>query len=81
MVQRGSAVGNFLDFHKRKQNHDAPMKRFLLISVSIWSLFPLVSAVAQSGSTLSPKKEEAVEFQACAGAALQGFRRGHRRYY
>src|SRR5271169_930442 len=50
------------------------MKRFLLISVCIWSLFPLVSAVAQSGSTLSPKKEEAVEFQACAGAALQGFR-------
>lgn len=50
------------------------MKHSLHVALCGILLFPIISAVAQSGSTLSPKKQEAVELEACAAAAFQGFR-------
>jgi hypothetical protein len=37
-------------------------------------LFAAVFALGQSSPTTNPKKQEAIEVEACAGAALQGFR-------
>jgi len=49
------------------------MKRFVLALSGIL-LLSSVCSIGQSGSTPNPKKQEMIELQACAGAALQGFR-------
>ncbi len=50
------------------------MNRFLSFALCGLSLFVSLSAVSQDSSAPSPKKQEAIEVQACAQAALQGFR-------
>ena len=50
------------------------MKRIVVLVLSGWLLLPWVSAAGQSGGTVSPKKQEAIELKACAEAAFQGFR-------
>lgn len=50
------------------------MKNFLAFAVCAVSLFCGLPTTGQSGSSINPKKQEAIEVQACAGAALQGFR-------
>ena len=50
------------------------MKQIVPLVLSSCWLLPWVSAGGQSGSTVSPKKQEAIEVQACAESALQGFR-------
>ncbi len=68
------ASAKLLDFEVRKHNHDAPMRRILFVALCGWSLFPFISVVAQSGSTPSPKQQEAAEVKACAVMAFTGFR-------
>ena len=50
------------------------MKRLLRFAAGGLCLFPLIFASAQSDNPPSPKKLEAIELEACAGSALQGFR-------
>jgi hypothetical protein len=49
------------------------MRRILLLGLCAGLLSPLVSA-GQSGGTVSPKKQEALDLQACGTAAFKGFR-------
>src|SRR6516225_10061276 len=50
------------------------MRRILLLGLCAGLLSPLVSAAGQSGGTVSPKKQEALDLQACGTAAFKGFR-------
>ena len=50
------------------------MKRFVTFALCGLSMMFSLPAVAQDSAAPSPKKQEAIEVQACAQAALQGFR-------
>ena len=50
------------------------MKPFVTFALCGLSMMMLLPAVAQDSAAPSPKKQEAIEVQACAQAALQGFR-------
>lgn len=50
------------------------MKRSPLFAICSFCLVLSGPSVAQSGSTVSPKKQEAVELEACFASAFKGFR-------
>ena len=50
------------------------MKSFSFPAAVGLSVFATVLALGQNSTPTNPKKQEALEVQACAGAALQGFR-------
>ena len=50
------------------------MRCLLPLALCGLSLFSALPVVSQDSSTPNPKKQEAIEVQACAGAALQGLR-------